>query len=51
MAMLVKIMELPPILTIGSVRPVTGKRFTATAIFVNAWNTTNRHNPNARKTG
>src|SRR5882757_7859973 len=40
--------ELPPILTSGRVTPVTGNRFTFTAIFANAWITRVKLSPNAR---
>src|SRR3984893_10714360 len=41
--------ELPPILTSGKVTPVTGNKFTFTAIFTSAWITKVKLNPNARK--
>ena len=36
-------MEVPPMLSNGSVCPVTGNRFTATAMLISAWNS--RLNP------
>ena len=48
MAKQVKINELPPILTKGSVTPVTGNRFTFTAMFVIACITNVKLKPNAK---
>ena len=39
--------ELPPILIKGKVTPVTGNKFTFTAILANAWITRVKLNPNA----
>src|SRR6185437_1634789 len=40
--------ELPPILTSGSVTPVTGNKLTVTAIFARAWITRVKLSPRAR---
>ncbi len=40
--------ELPPILTSGSVTPVTGNKFTFTAILISAWITKVKLRPSAR---
>ena len=47
--MLVNQMEVPPILIKGRVTPVTGSKFTATAILMNACITNAKLNPIARK--
>ncbi len=48
-AILVKIIDVPPLLTKGSVKPVTGKIFTATAILIKACNTREKLNPTAMR--
>jgi hypothetical protein len=48
MAQQVNKKELPPILTNGSVTPVTGTKFTFTAIFATACITSVKLNPNAK---
>jgi hypothetical protein len=42
-------MEVPPILTMGKDWPVTGTKFTVTAIFTIAWNTRLNAIPTARR--
>jgi hypothetical protein len=44
----VKMKLVPPMLTNGRVTPVTGNRFTVTAIFAMAWIASVKLSPNAR---
>ena len=45
----VKMNELPPMLTKGNVTPVTGTKFTFTAMFATAWIIKVKLNPKAKK--
>jgi hypothetical protein len=44
-AILTNKIDVPPLLTIGKARPVTGSKFTATPIFIRAWTTKLKDNP------